>query len=674
MDDDSSAESAEVVSAAANPSAPTASATQPTQQSLASGASATKDSEPTHSNQIVKTGSSVKNTESETTTDAADSSSAAKIADSTPTSEPVKKPTTPELPKIKIQTASFDKITPGVSTLEMVTARWGTPTKTITDNSMLVYQYVRQPEDNIAEIQVIFQDKRLSSLIALFRSPVAASELANRLNLGDITSVLVSNPDGIILGQAYPERGISFAFIESKRPGKSSFQAERLILEPIQSEPFVLRAETLLSKSPLQAESDLQNALALNDKHAHAYWLYSRLLASNGNLEFALKQADKAVELDGRQPRYLITLAQILGQMGQTDKAIEKAQLAIDLTSDTKLGLEHLCGCAWRLKGDLIASQEAPDYAKALECHTKAISLADSVARNPKTAVSSTACEVLIDAHLGAAHDIAWGNWNQKAISVARWLDQAQKFTEQMIQSKPMSEREQNEQRLRVAMRSLSACAGVGKEIDPTIWVNQVVQYGDMLLEQTDSPERKNRISWDIGMSVYDAVQIFQARQEERQTLDFGQKAVSYMEFTLKDPKALTATDFYILGRLYFRLGAIYAINHNDHAQAVVWYRKSLPMFEKMTSDIQRIELGRLGETLVSMGVSFWEVNKPKQAINLTESGIMCLEQAVQEGLASAESLEIPYRNLSMMLDNTGKKDRSREYLEKAEAIQATIR
>ena len=161
-------------------------------------------------------------------------------------------------------------------------------------------------------------------------------------------------------------------------------------------------------------------------------------------------------------------------------------------------------------------------------------------------------------------------------------------------------------------------------------------------------------------------------------TLKYGQKAVECLEgasaYANKTVGKVSAGDLYIQGRLYFRIGAIYAISHKDHQQAIKWYSKSLPIFETVADAIPRVELGRLGETLVSMGVSYWELGKQNQAVNLTENGIYCLEQAAEEGLASSRSLEIPYRNLSMMLNYMGKKQESSQYIQKAEALKTNVR
>ncbi|KKK63377.1 hypothetical protein LCGC14_2994900, partial [marine sediment metagenome] len=70
-----------------------------------------------------------------------------------------------------------------------------------------------------------------------------------------------------------------------------------------------------------------------------------------------------------------------------------------------------------------------------------------------RPAIRLAAKEVLIDAHLGAANDIAWGSWSQKEKAVAKWSQRAAAFAEELIANDGGTE----ELRFRVATRSLAA-------------------------------------------------------------------------------------------------------------------------------------------------------------------------------------------------------------------------
>ena len=80
-------------------------------------------------------------------------------------------------------------------------------------------------------------------------------------------------------------------------------------------------------------------------------------------------------------------------------------------------------------------------------------------------------------------------------------------------------------------------------------------------------------------MALYDAVQIYQMRSDHETALKYAQAAVEYLEQGHEQKQTLTTA--YILGRLYFRLGAIHAIRDKNHQQAVVWFDKAVPLLMK---------------------------------------------------------------------------------------------
>lgn len=575
---------------------------------------------------------------------------------------------------VPVKVSSFDALTPGAATINDVVARWGKPANKMENQSVVIHQYLH-PLGNVAsEVQMIFNDNVLTTIIVQLEQPESVQQLENAYKLSDVKFVVVYKPDGTPIGQAYPERGVSLVYAN---PAENQTSISRLILEPIQLQPFLMRAETELEENPLDAKKDLEYVLNKNVHSAEAHWLYGRVLESVGNLSSAIEHLEKAVYLDTTQARYYINLSSARAKAGLTELADKAANRAIELASNKEAPQPYIAAQAWQIKGDIIVNQANPNYKMSLECHSKAIELAQPLATSEVASVSYCALQTLIDAHLGAANDIAWGNWGQKAAAVSRWLNQANKYNELLIKTAKYSEKKACNARIHVASKALSAIAGVGKEINPEPWANLLIESGEKYVAMTTAPIERKRLRWNMGMSLYDAVQVFQARKDPEMTLRYGIKAVENLEAVnaaADSVDKISASDLYIQGRLYFRLGAIFAITKGDHQQAVKWYSKSLPIFETIADAIPRIELGRLGETLVSMGVSYWEIGKQNQAVNLTENGIYCLEQAVEEGLAGPNSVEIPYRNISMMLNYQGKKQESSQYLKKADAIRTTVR
>lgn len=576
---------------------------------------------------------------------------------------------------VEVRVLEFESLIPGVTTVKKALSRWGEPNNKMENKSTSVYQYFRPIKNVASEVQVIFEDGKLTTILIQFEQPETIANLEAQYNLSDVKPIVVYQKDGTAVGQAYPERGASFVYAQNSENPKA---ISRLILEPINMQPFILRAKSTLKDTPTASKADLEFVLNKEPRNAEAHWLYGRVLNSVGELDSAIEHLEKAVFLNNNDPRFYINLSLARAEAGLSDLANKAADKAIELADQKDNPSPHLAAEAWRLKGDLESNKPQPNFKTALDLHSKAIVIAQSQLSNPLREVSQAALETLVDAHLGAARDIAWGNWNQKASAVMRWLNQANKYNEQAVKYAQYSERQIYQSRVRLASKALSAIAGVGKEINPVEWAEMLTENGDKLLALMDSPQEKERLMWNIGMSLYDAVQVFQARRDDEMTLKYGQKSVECLEgaatYANKTLGKVSASDLYIQGRLYFRLGAIYAISHKDHRQAVKWYSKSLPIFDAVSDAIPHVELGRLGETLVSIGVSYWELGKQTEAVQLTENGIYCLEQAADEGLASSHSLEIPYRNLSLMLNYMGKTQESSQYIKKAEALRTSVR
>ena len=118
--------------------------------------------------------------------------------------------------KIEVETASFNGVTPGVSTAEDVKKHWGVPKEMNKHNGAVVHLYSVDPFDRV---EVIFYENKVASIIIRLSHDFPADGVARQLVLSKLEPVLVSNDMGEILGQSYPERGVLFSFTPSPTPG-----------------------------------------------------------------------------------------------------------------------------------------------------------------------------------------------------------------------------------------------------------------------------------------------------------------------------------------------------------------------------------------------------------------------------------------------------------------------
>lgn len=565
-----------------------------------------------------------------------------------------------EAPPVSVETASFKGITPGVSTKMDVANTWGKPKDVTQADGFLIHLYSVDPFDRV---EVSFAGEKVSSVVIRLGRSFPADAVAKQLDLSAIRPVLVSNALGDIIGIAYPERGVLFAFEQTEQPGKPTMKVLQIILETVSAEAFVLRAETTMQNRYDLSRRDLVQALKLEPNNARARWLLGRTLAATERHEEAIVETGKAVKLAPDNPQYRSTHAQALAQVGNLLEAVQHAQRAVE-TSEKR---PHIKARATCLLGDLLASGAEPDFKKALKYHIEAIKIADPLCDNQHPAIRVAAKEVLIDAHLGAAHDIAWGEFKQKGKAVVRWLERAKTAADDLIEN----EKGNPVLLFHVCTRTLSTYVGVRGDVDPEPVAKATVEVGEKLIASTRDPGRKAQLQWELGTALYDAVQVYQMRSENEKALKYGQVAAGYLvEASQSNP---TSAANLLLGRLYFRLGAIHSLGNHDHKAAIVWFDKAVPLLSGQSAEELADNLGRHGESLVSMGVSYWQTGRREEAVKLTEKGVRWMEQAVRQGSLDRSTLSVPYENLASMHRKLGNAEKAKHLQQLAGRIKQEV-
>ena len=205
---------------------------------------------------------------------------------------------------------------------------------------------------------------------------------------------------------------------------------------------------------------------------------------------------------------------------------------------------------------------------------------------------------------------------------------------------------------------------GLRGELDPEVEVRAVLDAGGQAIAAAHDPAQKTQAQRELGMSLYDAVQIAQSRTDHAAALRYGESAAEYLAMA-NEAKPSPATA-YLLGRLYFRFGTIHALRDADHKAAVAWFDKALPLLDRPSPDNVAADLGRQGEAFVSMGVSYWEAGQRDKAVYLTQQGIRWMEQAVDQTLARPLRPGRPLRQSGRHAPRPGARTDADRYLEMA--------
>jgi hypothetical protein len=286
-----------------------------------------------------------------------------------------------------------------------------------------------------------------------------------------------------------------------------------------------------------------------------------------------------------------------------------------------------------------------------------------------RACVRRAAKQVLVSAQLGAACDIAWGQWQQKDRAVPKWLAQAHQAAEDLIDKEGADEIVH----LLVLRKALAASAGMQGKLDPVAWTKEAIKSGRTQIDSADDPWRRARLEWETGLALYDALQADQARGFHDHALSNSTLVAKYLESALKQRQE-TPHGAYLLGRLYFRVGAIHAVELADHRAAAGWFAKALPLLQRPLPTTAVADVGRLGESFVSIGISYWETGRRDEAIRVTKHGVSLINQGIKQRVIDEDALAVPYSNLALMHKEMGRAREAENFAAMAARLGATRR
>jgi len=552
---------------------------------------------------------------------------------------------------VEVKPLLFRKAAPGRTTIGQLREMWGQPLRQqpAAGGSVLTYQL-----PPFSHVEAHFAGDTLGSLVIHLDRPMPPATVAKSIGVVRFEPVLVPDDQGYLLGEAYPERGVLFSY--DPRNQKRSLVTQ-ILLEPVSAEPFVLRARYDFRCRYSQRLADLEFAITADPQNAQALWIKAETLAALGRSEPALKAAAQAVRIEPKEARYRLTAARLLAEVGEAGMAAKQArQVLIQQSAGDAERARAEC-----LLGDLAATAPRPNYAQALEHHRKAMELATGPAGDKRFAVRRYAKKVLIDAHLGAALDIARGQWSNREQAVDKWLVQAEKLTEDLV----ARDNGNLDWKLKLESHRLAALAAVGGKGDPAAAAQKCYDLGRKLIAEAEDPLRKHEIEWRLGVALHHAMRAARSRGDAGQALRYGSNAAALLASALPH-RGATQPRRYRLGSVYFLVGSVHAVGGKSHSDAVTWFDKAAPLLSGAVPAKDRHKAGAYGEMLVSMGVSYWSTGNQEKGRSLTENGLAMMQQAAKDGFLPAENLAVPLSNLASMHQQLGDSAKSQQYAEQA--------
>ena len=547
----------------------------------------------------------------------------------------------------------FRGITVGESSLQDLLDLWGQPFKIVKSPSSRIIKYRANPFRQV-DVTVV-KDTVVSVLIHL-NDVLDPSHCASELRIANVDPCAIPDPRGNVMGMAFPERGVLFAF-DSRDP---EMLVSKIQLEPVNPEPFVMRAEYDFDRNYRRNLEDLEQAIEMSPRYARAHAVKAKILCEIGRYQDALEAAEAAAHYDVDNEHYRLMKADIMAKNGNHDAAW---RILDDLLSRDELPqVYRAAGKA--LQGDLTASGSDANYKDAMDHHLRAIELAAPLANERNFADRRLAKEVLIKSHIAVARDVSLGDFQSQDSVIPKWLNRARALVKEYV------ERDQGDPALylEVDRQELATAGDIRSTKNLTKVIDKMMVRGEKLVNSHSDPRGKSRIQWQMGAALAEAVRLERIRGKEEIALEFADEALELLQASAKDRQS-TPEQRYLVGRLYFHVGSMHAVQKEDHEEAIAWYRKAEPLLAGEVPPGVLADPGTHGEMFVSMGVSYWQMENGKRAIALTEQGTDILQRAVVQGILQPESLAIPYGNLATMHKNSGNRADAEAFAELAASL-----
>ena len=313
----------------------------------------------------------------------------------------------------------FQGILVGRSTKQELIEMWGEPAETVAtaEGNVLAFDI-----DPFQAVEVLIgEGETVAAIKVALASPLDPVQLAEQLSLSEIRSVTALDEEDEPLGQAFPERGVIFMYQVSDfdalaADGQVKPAVSHVVLQRLDPLAFVMRAEKSLHGNYSQNIKDLKTAIELDSKCAHAHCLLAKIYLATGQADLADKSATTACELDPDNASYQLDRGRTQEMLGEYDNAVLTVRAVLDREENApidKAQALYQIGCLASLGDVEIAS-------KAIGFQTRAIEIADSVAASANGRERRAAKQILVEAHMAVAEEVARQAFNALRVEHVR--------------------------------------------------------------------------------------------------------------------------------------------------------------------------------------------------------------------------------------------------------------
>lgn len=558
------------------------------------------------------------------------------------------------------QPSSFHGVQPGVTTKQQLLDAWGPPDEVApTDAGQLLTFNL----ESFRGVEVLVEDNTVTLMKINLRTPAEPATLAAKVKADQNEAVEITDEaTGQIAAYAYPERGIVMVIdAEDAITPKTKSFVSQMLLQPLDSQTFCLRAERRPDSELSGRVADLQRAAELAPRDAHPHWLLAEVLLEAGRVVEAEQAASLAVDLEPESIAYRQRWGASLAAIGNYDDAVLETREVLDDDQAPTLVRAR----ALHQMGLLASLGEASIADKVIGFHNMAIAEADKLATSDNGQQRRAAKRLLVESHLAIAEEISRRDYEDKLDNVAQWVSRASAFAEELIEN----DGGDLGLRIRVAQQSLNALSNFKPAGDPDPLIQEINETLEEIKKDAPDPLWMDQLEWTTGIAYLSAMQIEHHRRHPKKALTYSERAIELLADKAESRRDNPAIER-LIGKLYFHIGAVHAVHQTKHGEAVIWYDRAFPLLTNKGPNSELVVPRHEGEALVSMAVSYWEQNDKKRAISLTEMGADLIEQAVNGGVMDKANLGVPYGNLAVMHKKLGDTTESQRYARLAQSLK----
>ena len=372
----------------------------------------------------------------------------------------------------------------------------------------------------------------------------------------------------------WPDEGISLYF----QPTAGIDLVSRVAFTTAQPDAFLLRGLNRQWRDYNGALQDARAVQTLDPRREEAYRLEAQVALRIGQPDVAKEAIAEALTVTSATIDLLLLQVQV-ATANELDGLILQIRA---IRNDVQLPALTRAKAAYAM-GQINAKLATPNYKQAFRFHSEANQRARGLLQSTELAEQFGALELMVNAHLAIAHDIAYGEYTteEKHRAVPKWIELSWKFTAHLLANK-YHDRALG---LDVCRTSLDLLKKLGKTVPLEVWEDRIPQQAANVLQlKGASTEILAHMRWQQAMALCHATIIARQGKDGNRVQQLGLAAYQLFRGPLTAMTKTghwdsTTTNAAMIG-LCYTLGSVEAIDNLDHAKAVQWYDQALQYLE----------------------------------------------------------------------------------------------